>query len=231
MKKTFFFILPFIFSFPAFCQEYENEEEVKLKRNDAIVINLLNNYWYNVEPPMKIMPVSLGIEIYTYQTLFKSDKTFNISLGIGISSHNVHNNSLPYDSLEVTYFKLIPPGYEYTKNKLSINYIDVPLEMDIVSKSDKRNRNFRFALGGKAGIMVSNYLKYVGEDFRTNSSKIVKFKEYRIDNIMWYRFGIYTRVSFARFGFVVNYYFTPIFEKNKGPNFIPLTYGLTFSLK
>lgn len=234
MKNNFvflFFIL--LFSFSAICQEEAELEEIipKLKKNDAIVINILNNQWLNVESPMKQMPVSLGIEIYTFETLLKDDRTFNISLGLGLSSHNVHHNALPFDSLGVTYFRLIQPGFQYTKNKLTVNYLDIPLEINIVSKSDKRNRNLRIAIGGKGGIVLNNYIKYVGEDFRNNTNKEVKFKEYRIENIMWYRIGSYIRISYGRFGLVANYMFTPIFEEDKGPNFIPFTYGLTFSIK
>lgn len=234
MKKSIIILFCALFySFSAICQDYENSEEdiTKQKKNDAIVINLLNNQWTNVEKPMKTMPVSLGLEIYTFKTLLKDNRTFNISLGLGLSSHNVHNNALPYDSLGGTYFRLIPSGFEYTKNKLTVNYLDVPLEINIVTKSDKRNRNLRMAFGGKAGIMLNNYIKYVGEDFRNNSNKEVKFKEYRIENIMLYRIGAYIRISYARFGFIANYIITPIFEKDKGPNFIPFTYGITFSIK
>lgn len=233
MNRMFFlFLLLVACRFTVFSQNDEEENPVTItKKNDAIVINLLNNYWQNVESPMKQMPVSLGMEIYTFETLLKNDRTFNISLGIGLSSHNVHHNALPYDSLGVTYFKLIPPGVEYIKNKMTINYFDIPLELNIVTKSDKRNRNLRLAIGAKGGIMLNNYLKYVGKDFRNNSGKEVKFKEYRLENVMWYRYGFYVRANYARFGLVANYFPLPIFEKNKGPKFIPITYGITFSIK
>ncbi len=231
-KMLFMFFLLNVYTYTIFAQNDDEDTKFTItKKNDAIVVNLLNNYWQNVELPMKQMPISLGIEIYTFETLLKNDRTFNISLGIGFSSHNVHHNALPFDSLTITYFKLIPPGVEYTKNKLTINYMDVPLELNIVSKTDKRNRNFRFAIGTKGGIMINNYLKYVGKDFRNNSGKEVKFKEYRLENVMWYRYGFYVRVSYARLGLTANYFPLPIFEKNKGPRFIPITYGITFSIK
>ncbi len=204
-----------------------NEAE---KKNDIIVVNLLNNQWLNVKSPMKQMPVSLGIDLYVMKTLLKTNRTINFSVGFGVSSHNVHTNALPFDSLKNTYFKLIPPGYQYLKNKLTVNYFEIPLEINIVGKNDRRNRNLRVAIGGKGGYMLNNYIKYVGEDFRNLSSKVVKFKEYRLENIMRYRYGVYIRMSYGRFGVAASYLLTPVYEKTKGPNLIPFTYGFSFAI-
>ncbi len=233
--KHFFSVVVLFFVFQQTWCQFDDISDTtsfaKVKKNDAIVINLLNNQILNVKSPMTQMPVSLGLEIYTFEPLFKTNRTFNFSLGLGISSHNVHNNALPYDSLGKTYFKLIPPGYKYTKNKITVNYLEILLEINIVSRVDKRGRNFRLAIGGKGGLMLSNYIKYVGEDFRNLSKKEVKFKEYRLENISWYRYGLYFRMSYGRFGVAASYMLSPLFEKDKGPDFIPFTYGFTFGIK
>ncbi|NSW44611.1 MAG: hypothetical protein HPY79_02120 [Bacteroidales bacterium] len=213
-----------------FAQDDTTDVRSLNKKNDRITINLLNNQWQNISNPMQQMPVSLGIDIYTFEQLLKKNRTFNISLGLGISSKNFHNNSLPYDSLDITYFKLIPGGYEYTKNKLNVTYLDAPLEIDFVTNSDKRNRNLKIAVGGLVGIMLTNYIKYVGEDFRNHSNQIVKFKEYRINNINPYHYGIYFRLNYGRFGIIGNYCLSSLFKENKGPNLITFSYGFSISI-
>jgi len=230
MKTILSFLLISMLVFPSLAQEDTTDVRSFNKKNDRITINLLNNQWLNISAPMKQMPVSLGVDIYTFEQLFKKDRTLNVSLGIGFSNQNVHNNALPFDSLDVTYFKLIPGGYEYTKNKLSITYFDIPLEINIVTKSDKRNRNLKLALGVLVGIMLTNYIKYVGEDFRNQSNKIVKFKEYRINNINPYHYGVYFHLNYGRLGIIGNYSLSPVFKENKGPSFINFSYGFSISI-
>jgi hypothetical protein len=230
MKHILIFVAFQFFILNLIAQNDTTDHRFISKKNESIIINLLNNQWMQVKDPIKTMPVSLGIDIYAFKQLLKKDRTFNISLGIGISSQNVHNNSLPYDSLDVTYFKLIPGGYEYTKNKLTTSYIDIPLEINLVTKSDKRNRNFKLALGGRFGLLISNYIKYVGEDFRNQSKHEVKFKEYRFDNINPYRYGIYIRANYGRIGLAANYSLSHVFKDNKGPDFVAFSYGISMSI-
>lgn len=227
--------IAFILAFQFFITNIKSQEDTTDKRfiskkNENIIINLLNNQWTPVKSPIEIMPISLGIDIYAYNQLLKKNRTFNISLGMGISNQNIHNNALPYDSLGITYFKSIPGGYEYTKNKFSTSYIDIPLEINLVSKSDKRNRNFKFAFGGRIGLLISNYIKYVGEDFRNVSNHIVKFKEYRFDNLNPYRYGLYIRANYGRIGLTANYSLSKVFKNNKGPDFIAFSYGISMAI-
>jgi len=230
MKTIVSYLFLSLIMVEVFAQDDTTNVRSHNKKNDRITINLLNNQWQNIVSPMQQMPVSLGIDLYIFEQLLKKDRTFNISLGLGFSSKNFHNNSLPYDSLNITYFKLIPGGYEYTKNKLNITYIDVPLEIDFVTKSDKRNRNLKIAVGGIVGIMLTNYIKYVGEDFRNQSNQIVKFKEYRISNINPYHYGVYLRLNYGRLGIIGNYSLSPVFKENKGPNLITFSYGFSISI-
>lgn len=211
-------------------QEDTTDNRFISKKNESIIINLLNNQWTQVKDPFTTMPVSFGIDIYALKQLLKKDHTFNISIGVGISNQNVHNNALPYDSLGITYFKPIPGGYEYTKNKFTTSYVDVPIEINIVSKSDKRNRNFKFALGSRFGLLISNYIKYVGEDFRNLSNHEVKFKEYRFDNLNPYRYGLYIRMNYGRIGLSANYSLSNVFTNEKGPDFIAFSYGVSISI-
>lgn len=227
--------IAFVLAFQFFVTNIKSQEDTTdyrfiSKKNENIIINLLNNQWTQVKSPIEIMPISLGIDIYAYNQLLKKNRTFNVSLGIGISNQNIHNNALPYDSLGITYFKPIPGGYEYTKNKFSMSYIDIPLEINLVSKSDKRNRNFKFAFGGCIGLLISNYIKYVGEDFRNLSNHKVKFKEYRFDNLNPYRYGLYIRANYGRIGLTANYSLSKVFKNNKGPDFIRFSYGISMAI-
>lgn len=228
--KINFFLLFLISSINLFSQEEGQNEKFISKKNDRWVISFLNSQLTKVPHNMKVMPVSLGIDVQYFQQLLKKNRTLNLSIGLEISTHNIHNNALPYDSVSITFFRPIPAGYEYTKNKLTVCYVELPLEIDIVSKTDKRNRNFKLALGGKFGLMLTNYIKYSGEDFRNHSNHKVKFKEYNFDNINKFDYGIYSRLTFDRIGLNVNYSLSKIFINSKGPKTSFFSYGLCISI-
>lgn len=231
MKFTTLFLLLLMSSITLFSQDNEdNSEKFISKKNDHLVISFLNCQLNQIPNEMNVMPVSLGFEAQSFLHLLKKGRTLNFSIGLGISTYNIHNNSLPYDSLGITYFKPIPGGYEYIKNKLTVSYIEVPLEIDMVSKSDKRNRNLKVALGGKFGFMLTNYIKYTGEDFRNQTKQEVKFKEYNFDNINKLNYGVYGRITYGRIGFNVSYYLSNVFNDNHGPETKFLSYGVCISI-
>lgn len=230
MKIITLFLILLISTTNVFSQENEQDENFISKKNDHLVVSFMNCQLSKVPQEMKVMPVSLGLDAQYFFNLLKNDRTLNFSIGLGISSYNIHNNALPYDSLDKTYFKPIPGGYEYTKNKLTVSYFEIPIEIDIVSKSDKRNRNFKMALGGKFGLMLTNFIKYSGEDFRYQTKQVVKFKEYNFSNINKLNYGIYSRFTFGRIGINVSYSLSNIFNDDKGPETSFFSYGLCISI-
>ncbi|MCX7954465.1 MAG: PorT family protein [Bacteroidales bacterium] len=238
MKKILLFlIISGSIKFISFSQEIntENDEDTVVntaffkKGYDHFIINIQNNRWLNINKPVKQTFISVGCDFYILHQLLRSSN-INFSIGLGMTNYNFHNNSLPLDSANYTYFEPIQAGYAYYKNKFSISFIDLPFEINVVTNKNKKDKNLRIALGGKGGYCVSNYIKYKGEDFRNNTSEIVKFKEYNIHNVMKYHLAIYFRITYYKIGFNICYSLTPTFNKNKGVNYIPFSSGITFSI-
>lgn len=237
-KISLAWIIVFSFCMNMFSQENNNNENddtlknaINLKKGyDHLILNLQNNQWLNVKKPVKQTIISVGCDFYFLYQILKNTHNFNFSIGIGMTNYNFHNNSLPLDSAGYLYFEPVQPGYAYYKNKFSLSYLDIPIEINFVSNHNKKGKNARINVGGKTGYLVSNYIKYKGEDFRNNTSEIVKFKEYNIHNVMKYHFVIYLRFIYNKIGFNINYSLTPSFVKNKGGNYIPLSYGISFSV-
>jgi hypothetical protein len=226
--------LSFSYCLTAFSQEITISDSTNIADttkmpNDQIICNILSNTWLNTPDNMKLMPVSIGAEVYAMTPIIGKKSTFSIAIGFGVGANNIHNNSLPYDSLEITYFSQIPGGYEYVKNKVTTAYVDIPLEFRFRTKPNLKKRNFKVSLGGKFGYLISNYMKYSGEDFRNASSKNVKFKEFNIDNITKIRYGAFLRIGYGKINAIVNYTLSPLFEKDKGPDVVPVSFGLSFT--
>ncbi len=242
MRKITIFSLLFIFIFQnlIFSQELVSRDSTSSNEmttpdttkmpNDQVIVNVLSNTWLNTPPDMKMMPVSVGAEAYYMSPVIGKNSSLSIALGVGIGVNNFHNNCIPYDSLDVTYFKQIPGEFEYIKNKITTAYVDIPLEIRFRTKPDLKKRNFKVAIGGKIGYMISNYIKYKGEDFRAGSNKMVKFKEYNLDNLLQYRYGTFLRLGYGKINLIVNYTLSSLFEKDKGPDVIPVSFGFSFTL-
>lgn len=236
--KTLFLNIAFLgLFFSGFSQEITEPDSTKMP-NDQIICNLLTNTLLNTPKDMKLMPVSVGVEVYGMTPIIGKKSSFSIAIGCGIGANNYHNNCIPYNSINNTYpynvdsiyFSQIPGDYEYIKNKLTTAYVDIPLEIRYRTKPNLKNRNFKVAIGGKFGYMISSYIKYKGEDFRALSSKTVKFKEYNIDNLYDFRYGAFLRVGYGKINFIINYTLSPLFEKDKGPDMIPVSFGFSFTL-
>lgn len=231
MKKVIFALISFLFSttIVSVAQEEAPQDSVKMP-NDQIVINILSNTWLNAPSEITLMPVSIGAEVYAMTPLIGKNSALSLAIGFGVGVNNVHNNALPYDSIGITYFKQIAGGYEYIKNKFSSTYVDIPIEIRFRTKPNIKKRNFKVSLGGKFGYMITNYIKYSGDDFRTLTKKNVKFKEYNFSNVLPYRYGVFLRVGYGKVNGIINYTLSSFFEKNKGPDVIPVSVGLSFTI-
>ncbi len=231
MKKIIFTAISFMFSMSivSVAQEEAVVDSVKMP-NDQIVINILSNTWLNAPSEITLMPVSVGAEAYAMTPLIGRNSSFSLAIGFGVGINNIHNNSLPFDSIGITYFRQITGGYEYTKNKFSSTYVDIPIEIRFRTKPNIKKRNFKVSLGGKFGYMITNYIKYSGDDFRTLTKKSVKFKEYNFSNVLPYRYGVFLRVGYGKVNGIINYTLSSFFEKNKGPDVIPVSVGLSFTI-
>jgi hypothetical protein len=154
-----------------------------------------------------------------------------------LSVQNIKSNAFLVNQ-DSSYFSPIPSGLEYNRNKITTVFVDIPLELRFRSrptppnKSGKvRKRNFKLALGFKLGYKVQSYIKYDGEDYRsTNYASSIKYKEYRLNNILAYRYGVYARIGYGKFSAYGYFALTDFFENKKGPELRPFAVGLTITI-
>jgi hypothetical protein len=232
MKNKLFILIIALIPFQGIAQEdiFDPGDTVRFQ-NDMLVVNLLSSTWLNAPEGVEMAPVSISSEFYYMFPLFGKNSNISMAAGLGVSCENYHNNSLPgLDSNDATVFTPHTGNHEYTKNKLSVSYIDIPLEFRFRTNPNEKKRSFKISLGFRGGYLVADYIKYVGEDFRTNTGKIVKFKEYRIENLSKIRYGAFARIGYGKVNLICNYTLSQFFEKDKGPEMVPLTFGLSFTI-
>ena len=166
---------------------------------------------------------SIGFH-YLYPLALGESGNFSFHPGIGVSSHNyTFDNSVTLSIADSTAIidldnSLYP---EVNKTKLSVHYLNIPLEFRYFAQEDYRG--FTAAVGGIIGRRLLSYTK-------------IKFEENQYDkfrrdfNINPWRYGAYVRVGFRGIMLSGKYMFSDLFQEEEGPTVNTMTVGVTLSL-
>ena len=130
-----------------------------------------------------------------------------------------NNVIIPFD-----YTVEFVPAIYPTKSKLSTTYITVPLILEFQVPSQKKKNRFFISGGVIGGLKVGSHTKVV---YRDEGSK-QKDKVRDDFNLSPFRYGVTARIGMGPLNLFGNYYFTPLFENNKGPELYPFSIGLRF---
>jgi hypothetical protein len=204
-------------------------DDSRYERFDRIAVDFNFDNWDNMPDGIKPRFASLGVNAYFYKDIpFSRYSNTAFAFGIGISSHNVHSNGeivYQLNSAGQSYTALVPfpDGYNYKKNKLAVNYLEVPLELRFRTKY-KRDETpyklrFRCYPGFKAGYLLSSHRKLKDDN--------TKIKVYNVENLMQYRYGPTLRFTFHRVSLYGFYSLTPLFNSGRGEDMYQYSLGLS----
>lgn len=119
-------------------------------------------------------------------------------------------------------------GYDYTKSKLTVPYINasiIPM-VHFGKSSSGLNRNmFRFGAGVYGGYRIGGKIKYV---FENNNNRTV-YKERDDFYLSSYRYGVKAIFGFEEFNIYASYDLNTLFAENKAPELNPISFGFNFN--
>ncbi len=155
-------------------------------------------------------------------------KNFSFALGAGIGSGNIylHNQSISLaDTSRANLYANFVTDTSYKRFKLSLNYLEFPLEFRYFGNNDNRNRGFKFAIGAKVGTLLNAHTKgftatNIG-NFREKENNRRFFETWRIvpmARIGWGNFSIYG-------SYQVNELFKPVNIQGVGVK--PISFGIS----
>ncbi len=164
-------------------QEYEIRE-ITAFPNPVFQFNWAYNSFLDLPKDYQPSPFSMSFDAAGMYTLIGKESPVALALGVGIATHNYKSNAYVVDG-DSTYFKKIPKNIKYSVNKLSLVYVDLPIEIRLRTRPKPpkrsglkvRKRNFRSALGFKIGYNIKNYTKYDGENFNSTTKESIKHKK------------------------------------------------------
>jgi hypothetical protein len=176
--------------------------------------------------PGKSLTWNLNIAEYAFTN---KRKNFGVVTGLGFSFQDYAFDDRNYTIIKEDDTGIIVPkpinpnehGENVKKTKLHINYMTVPLMLEV--KTPLRMGSSRLYLAG--GVIGSLYLgshtkyKYEGGD---------KHKKHSSFHINKWKYELTGRIGFGDFCVFANYSMTTLFKDGKGPGVQPMMIGISF---
>ena len=218
-------LIAVMLSVSAWAQQKDKQEPKDTyvpRKSDRLFIEPVLNNWLEVPDGIEVRTYSLGFDISYLWDIRFGTSNFSFAPGVGFSSHNVHHNGqfLEVDSAGSSFTDLqpFPSSYSYKKNKLSMNYLEVPLELRFRTNG---YNPFRLTAGFKIGVLVDAHTKTKDDDGTH------KFKP--LPNTLPYRYGVFGRIGYSWFNIVGFYSLTNVFEDGKGVELTPISLGISIT--
>lgn len=202
----------------------ESEPQKKSPAKDRLMIGMTLDNWLNAPSYIKNKIYSPGFNAAVMYDLPFGKSTFSLAGGVGFSSFNAHSNGRLFYVLDSTgtvaetNLVEIPDSVDFKKNKLSLNFVEIPVELRFRSKPDKSFRRFTVSAGFKIGILVQSHTKYKDDG--------IKLKTYYIPNLENFRYGPTFRIGYGKVSLFGFYSLTNVFKDGKGTELTPISAGI-----
>ncbi|HRZ75774.1 MAG TPA: outer membrane beta-barrel protein [Bacteroidales bacterium] len=203
----------------------------KEKSNALIfILDLHHDLWMDVPEEIEqdgFFRSALGINIGLMYGIPLGTSMFSVAIGPTVGTHAFSSNGqLLQDADENSFFQKIEKDIagndiSYKRNRLTLTYLDLPVEVRMKTRSD-----IRAAVGFKAGYLVGSETFYNGDSF-LNAEKQLKVRYYALENIEKLRYGALLRLGYKWFNLYGYYSLSRVFEDGKGPELYPVSVGIS----
>lgn len=210
----------------------------RMHPTDRFMITVFSDIWQDVPETMDLRTIQRGVSINAFQDMPIGRTNFSLAAGLAFSSHNLYSDHryrfIP--EMNQFHFVAIDPAHDYDKNKLSMNYLEVPVQLRFRTRD--LPSTLRLYAGVKAGYLFHAHTKFVGKEYYDGQQeppalvdkRTIKVKEHKLDNINKYRIGLTGTVGYGAFNLHVYYQLTETFKDNNAEGMFPLSVGISFIL-
>lgn len=210
-------------------------ETERMYPDDRFIITLFTDIWQNAPQNMDLKTIQRGITISAMQDMPLGRSNFSVAAGLGFSSHNLYSDHLYLFNHSENKFDFHPisSDHQYDNNKISLNYIEIPVQLRYRSRT--LPKTFRVYAGMKAGRIINAHTKFVGKEYYhyqhespVITERTVKIKEHKLRNINDYRIGLTATIGYGMVNLHAFYPLTNIFTENSAEEMKPLSLGVSF---
>lgn len=217
MRIIFLLLMALLFSPILGAQETVPEEtrEVlvsdSLYREDQLYFGATYNILINLPTDMSQYGFSAGFHfgfIRDFPINQKRDRA--IGLGLGFSTNSFNNNLKISESLQQNQSLEIIADGGFTRNKMILQIIELPIEFRWRTSTPDINRFWRVYPGFKLGYVVASKSKFIGEEETINYNNI--------ENLNRLQYGLTLSAGYASWNVHVYYALNPIFNSDENIN-------------
>lgn len=216
------FMLTFLLIQPTAHSQVVNETT---KKKFNIGFGMFNDFVLNVPSGIKTRAIDQGVDLFCLYNLPLGKGNFSFSLGLGMSAHNIYGNFLVNKVGDTTKLEKIPVDVSYKRSKMTVVYLEIPLEFNLKTKSD-----VKITLGGKVGYLIGSHAKYVGNavdsNYMFNTGTKIRIKQVGIPNLQQFSYGPTARIGYKWIAINCQYMLSSLFIKDHGPDMSLISVGL-----
>jgi len=151
-------------------------------------------------------------------------RTVAIAAGLGYSINNYNQNILVTQNNGIPAYEVITSSVTYSKNKLVLHYVDLPIELRWRTSTPESHKFYRIYSGFKLSYLVYDGSKYVDNQATIKITGNPDFNKLQ--------YGAYVAFGYNTWNFQVYYGLNPIYKTAKidsqSINMHTLNFGLMF---
>jgi hypothetical protein len=230
MKKIFFSLGMLLVSYSIFAQDAGDATKAKAMNSvahskDFLVIQL-GYVGLNGTGASSIKSgFNRELNIALMYDIPLKNTNFSLAAGLGVSSTNIYLKKQIIDLTAVTSTPDFKDTDTYKKFKLSMNYIEIPLEIRYRQVPENANKGFKVGVGLKVGNLVNVHTRSVQT---INNSKHIE-KEANKSLFNTWRFAGTARVGYGNFALYGTYALTSVFKETGTYDLRPYSIGISIS--
>lgn len=164
---------------------------------------------------------STGVQLNFFQQSipFNKSRTFGMVTGLGLQCVNYTFSQKPIITDSKLGLIVINDSTKtVAKSKITANYLQLPILFEYQAKSKPY---FHISVGAIGGVMIGSHAKIKYSTPDKNE------KERSINSLYPFKYGLVCRFGIKNLSFTLQYNFSPVFKENKGPEVLPLEFGIT----
>lgn len=203
---------------------------------DHIVIQLSSDHWSGAPDSIKshLKGFSRGFNAYfMFDKPFKGSPKMSIGIGIGVGTSNIvfknMNVDVKFNGTKLP-FTATDSSNHFKKYKLSLSYLEVPLEFRYSSDPLHPNKSMKFAIGLKGGTAINVHTK--GKELQNKNNTAINDYTQKENSKKFFngtRFMATGRVGYGIFSIFGAYQLNNVLKDVAGPPMRLYQVGITLS--
>ncbi len=237
--KTYLILIFTAVVMNAYCQEEKTADssseigsdipsDSKTDKADQMILDINLDLLPDAPDSVKFEYFSRGVGLNLLYDLPFGKGNVGVAFGLALSVHNYFSNAIvvnQVDTVDNSIYSVLQPfdsDYNYKKNKLSVAYLDVPLELRFRTNENSNGKRFKIFAGGRIGYNINTHSKLIDDNG--------KYKGYDETNINPFRYGVSFRLAYGNVGLYAYYGLSTLFEEGKGVKLSPISAGISVFL-